>query len=169
MKKIFTTIILALTITISCKAQLNNLNETELMYGIKFNNITLKNITESNGNLSQIKSFFGNDIQQEINNTSPSLAKDFYNNNISLGFEDQSDTGNNYDLSSIYVLNSSITINVQSLSIKLGDHKSKFSGLLFNPNCNSYVFTNENKGTIALSFKIDNQTDKVSEIKLIVY
>ena len=80
MKKIFTTIILALTITISCKAQLNNLNETELMYGIKFNNITLKNITVSNGNLYQIKSFFGNDIQQEINNTSPSLSKDFYNN-----------------------------------------------------------------------------------------
>ncbi len=169
MKKIFTPIILALTITISCKAQLNHLNETELMYGIKFNNITLKNITVSNGNLYQIKSFFGNDIQQEINNTSPSLSKDFYNNNISLGFEDQSDTGNNYNLSSIYVLNSSITINVQSLSIKLGDHKSKFSGLIFNPNCNSYVFTNENKGTIALSFKIDNQTDKVSEIKLIVY
>ena len=48
-------ITIVLLFSVSCKAQLNNLNETELFDGIKFNNISLRNIMNSKGNLTQMK------------------------------------------------------------------------------------------------------------------
>jgi hypothetical protein len=62
-------------ITISCKAQLNNLNDTELFEGIKFNNISLGAIMESSGDLSKMKSYFGNNIQEVPNNSGSYIAK----------------------------------------------------------------------------------------------
>ncbi len=168
MKKLILTLIVLLT-TMSCKAQLNNLNDTELFEGIKFNNITLGAIMESSGNLNTMKTYFGNDIQEQPNNSAPFLAKNLSNNNFSFGFEDETDTGNNYDLTSIYVLNSSVVVNVKGLSIRIGDHKSKFGSFLFNTTDSSYNFTDADTGSVGLSFKIDPVTNKVSEISFIAF
>lgn len=167
MKNIILTTIVLL-ISVSCKAQLNNLNETELFDGIKFNNASLRNIMNSKGNLNQMKTYFGSEIRERPNDTSPYLAKFLWNNNISFGFEDETDSGNNYDLTYIRVRNSSVIVNVKGLSIKIGDDKSEFGNYLFNENDSSYNFTDTDTGSVGLSFKIDS-LNKVSMIELICY
>jgi hypothetical protein len=161
-------ITIVLLFSVSCKAQLNNLNETELFDGIKFNNISLRNIMNSKGNLTQMKVYFVNDIQERPNDTAPYLAKFLWNNNISFGFEDETDSGNNYDLTYIRVRNSSVIVNVKGLSIKIGDSRSKFGNYLFNENDSSYNFTDADTGSVGLSFKIDIN-NKVSAIELICF
>ncbi len=168
MKQILIILIINLLLPISCKAQLNNINNDEFGESIKFNNVTLGEIMVAGGNLNKMKTFFGNDIQEVVNDTAPSLAKDFYNDNISLGFEDERDLGNNYDLARIYILNSSITVKVKELVIKIGDDKRKFNNYLFNSNSSSYNFTDADTGSVGLSFKINN-LNKVSGIKLICF
>ena len=168
MKQILIILIINLLLPISCKAQLNNINNDEFGESIKFNNVTLGEIMVAGGNLNKMKTFFGNDIQEVVNDTAPSLAKDFYNDNISLGFEDERDLGNNYDLARIYIRNSSITVKVKELVIKIGDDKRKFNNYLFNSNSSSYNFTDAGTGSVGLSFKINN-LNKVSGIKLICF
>ncbi len=168
MKQILIILIINLLLPISGKAQLNNLTDSELFEGIQFNNISLSKIMKSKGNLNKMKTFFGNDIEGVVNDTAPSLAKDFYNDNISLGFEDERDLGNNYDLARIYIRNSSITVKVKELVIKIGDDKRKFNNYLFNSNSSSYNFTDADTGSVGLSFKINN-LNKVSGIKLICF
>lgn len=169
MKNIFITWLITLIMAISCNAQLNNLNDTELFEGIKFNNISLGSIMQSSGDLAIIKSYFGNDMQEILNSSGPYIGKELYNGYFVFGFEDETDTGNNYDLTDITVRNSSVIVNVKGLSIKIGDDKSEFGNLLFNTNDKSYNFTDQDTGSVGLSFKIDNQTNKVSEIALICY
>ena len=166
MKNIILTIVI-LFAGISCKAQFNYLNSTEVFDGIKFNNVPLGNIMIASGDLTKMKAFFGNDIQERPNNTAPFLAKFIINNGISFGFEDETDSGNNYDLTYITVKNSSVIVNVKGLSVKIGDRKSKFIGFKLNSN-NNYNFTDKETGSTSLFFKID-KNDKVSEIKYISY
>lgn len=168
MKKIILTTIIIL-ITLSCRAQLNNLNDSELFDGVKFNNVSLGSIMLSKGDLTQMKLLFGNDIQERPNDTAPFLAKFIWNTNLSFGFEDETDTGNNYDLTYIDVKNNSVIVNVKGLSIKLGDDKSKFGNILLNSNTNSYVFTDQDTGSVSLSFKVDSLTNKVIEINYISF
>ena len=166
MKNIILTIVI-LFAGISCEAQFNYLNTTEVFDGIKFNNVSLGDIMIASGDLTKMKAFFGNDIQERPNNTAPFLAKFIINNGISFGFEDETDSGNNYDLTYITVKNSSVIVNVKGLSVKIGDHKSKFKGFKLNSN-NKYNFTDKETGSTSLFFKIDKH-DKVSEIKYISY
>ncbi|WP_299015123.1 hypothetical protein [uncultured Polaribacter sp.] len=155
--------------TISCKAQLNNLNETELFDGIKFNNISLGDIMETKGKLNEIRSLLGNSVQETTNNSGPYIGKELSNDNIVISFEDETDSGNNYDLTTIYVLNSSVIANVKGLSIKIGDSRSKFGNYyLFNEIDSSYNFTDADTGSVGLSFKID-ANNKVSKIELICF
>ena len=167
MKNIILTIVF-LFAAISCKAQFNYLNnDTELFDEIKFNNVSLGDIMIASGDLTKMKTFFGSDTQERPNNTAPFLAKFIINNDISFGFEDETDTGNNYDLTYIRVKNSSVIVNVKGLSVKIGDHKSKFINFNLNSN-NNYNFTDNDTGSISLFFKIDKD-DKVSEIEYISY
>jgi len=165
MRKLYVIIIGLLLATISCAAQLNNIKNDEFGESIRFNTISLGDIMVASGDLTKMKSYFGNDIQQEANDTAPFLAKDLYNNNFSFGFEDETDTGNNYDLAYILILNSSVIVNVEGLSIKIGDDKSKFGDYLFNATDSSYNFTDADTGSVGLHFKINN-LNKVSKIEL---
>ena len=166
MKNIILTIVI-LFAGISCKAQFNYLNSTEVFDGIKFNNVPLGNIMTASGDLTKMKTFFGSDIQETPNNTGIYIGKNIFNTNLYFHFEDETDTGNNYDLTYIRVKNSSVIVNVKGLSVKIGDHKSKFMGLKLNSN-NNYNFTDKETGSTSLFFKID-KNDKVSEIKYISY
>ena len=121
----------------------------------------------ASGDLTKMKTFFGSDIQETPNNTGIYIGKELSNDNIVFSFEDETDTGNNYDLTSIIVLDSSVTVNVKGLSVKIGDRKSKFMGFKLNSN-NNYNFTDKETGSTSLFFKID-KNDKVSEIEYISY
>jgi hypothetical protein len=167
MKNIILTIVF-LFAAISCKAQLNYLNnDTELFDGIKFNNVSLGDIMIASGDLTKMKALFGSDIQETPNNTGFYIGKNIFNTNLYFHFEDETDTGNNYDLTYIRVKNSSVIVNVKGLSVKIGDHKSKFNNFNLNSN-NNYNFTDNDTGSISLFFKIDKD-DKVSEIEYISY
>ena len=169
MKNIILTIVF-LFAGISCEAQFNYLNSTEVFDGIKFNNVSLGDIMIASGDLTKMKALFGSDIQETPNNTGIYIGKELSNDNIVFSFEDETDTGNNYYLTSITVLDSSVIVNVKGLSVKIGDHKSKFRDFIFNTykEDNSFNFTNKDTGSISLSFKIDND-DKVSEIEYISF
>jgi hypothetical protein len=169
MKKLYIIIIGLLLSTISCKAQLNNLNDTELFEGIRFNNVTLSQVMKSKGILTQMKILFGNDIEETPNKTGLYIGKNIFDTNLYFHFEDETDAGNNYDLTYIKVKNSSVTVNIKGLSIKIGDDKSKFGNLLMNTNTNRFVFTDQDTGSVSLSFQIDPNTNKVSKIKFIAY
>lgn len=167
MKNIILTIVV-LFARISCEAQFNYLNNgTEVFDGIKFNNISLGDIMIASGDLTKMKTFFGCDIQETPNNTGFCIGKNIFNTNLYFHFEDVTDTGNNFDLTYIRVKNSSAIVNVKGLSVKIGDHKSKFRGFKLNSN-NKYNFTDKDTGSISLFFKIDEH-DKISEIKYISY
>ena len=170
MKNIILTIVILFT-GISCEAQFNYLNnDTELFDGIKFNNVSLGDIMIASGDLTKMKAFFGSDIQETPNNTGIYIGKNIFNTNLYFHFEDETNTGNNYDLTYIRVKNSSVIVNVKGLSVKIGDHKSKFRGFIFNTykEDNSFNFTDKDTGSISLSFKIDKD-DKVSEIEYISF
>ena len=166
MKNIILTIVF-LFAAISCEAQFNYLNGTEVFDGIKFNNVSLGDIMIASGDLTKMKALFGSDIQETPNNTGIYIGKNIFNTNLYFHFEEETDTGNNYDLTYIRVKNSSVIVNVKGLSVKIGDHKSKFRGFKLNSN-NKYNFTDKDTGSTSLFFKIDNN-DKVSEIKYISY
>ena len=167
MKKIIITTI-ALFGSLCCSAQLNYINNDEFGKSVKFNNVSLGDIMVASGDLTKMKKMFGNSIQERPNNTAPFLAKFLWNNHLSFGFEDETDSGNNYDLTYIKVKSGSVVVNVKGLSIKLYDDKSKFKGFLFNAKDSSYNFTDRDTGSVGLSFKISKH-NTVSEIKLICF
>ena len=168
MKQILIILIINLLLPISCKAQLNNINNDEFGESIKFNNVTLGEIMVASGDLNKMKTFFGNDIQETPNNTGFYIGKNIFDTNLYFHFEDETDTGNNYDLTYIEVKNSSVTVNIKRLSIKIGDDKRKFNNYLFNSDDSSYNFTDADTGSVGLSFKINN-LNKVSGIELICF
>lgn len=167
MKKIIITAVILFS-SLCCKAQLNNLNDTELFDGIKFNNVSLGDIMVASGDLTKMRDLFGNSIEEKPNNTGPFLGKDISNRSLYFHFEDETDTGNNYDLTYIKVKSNYVTVNVKGLSIKKGDDKSKFKDFLFNAGDSSYNFTDADTGSVGLSFKISKH-NTVSEIKLICF
>ena len=167
MKKIIITAVILFS-SLCCKAQLNYINNDEFGKTIKFNNVSLGDIMVASGDLTKMRNYFGNSIQERPNNTAPFLAKFLWNNHLSFGFEDETDTGNNYDLTYIKVKSNYVTVNVKGLSIKLWDDKSKFKDFLFNAEDSSYNFTDADTGSVGLSFKISKQ-NTVSEIKLICF
>ena len=167
MKKIILTTVVLFSITCS-RAQLNNLNDSELFDGIKFNNVSLGDIMVASGDLTKMRNYFGNDMQERPNNTGPFIGKDIYNARLYFNFEDETDNGNDYDLTYIKVKSNIVTVNVKGLSIKIGDDKSKFKDFLFNTKDSSYNFTDADTGSVGLSFKISKH-NTVSAIELICF
>lgn len=168
MKKI-TLLILVIFLSFLSRAQHTNLSFDEMTFGVKFNNITLEKISETEGNLIQMRTLFGSSVQETPNNSGPFLGKNIFNEDIYFHFEDETDTGSNFNLSYIVVKSSSILVNVKNLSIKIGNDKSKFGGFPFSSTSNSFNFIDQETGSAVLSFKIDSTTNKVSEITFNIF
>ena len=156
--------ILISSVAFSHKAHLNTLNKKELMKGVRFNNISLEDIRNSSGDLKIIRRFFGNDMVEKRCYATSFLAKKFYNRDISLGFEDDTNTGNYYDLKTIYVLTSLITVRIKRLFINIGNHKNNFGSLKFHSIDRAYHFTDKQTRRERLSFII-NPSNYVSTIE----
>ena len=167
MKKIILTTVVLFSITCS-RAQLNNINNDEFGESIKFNNVSLGTIMKTKGDIKKIRALFGSNMQELSNNTGIYIGKELYDNNVVLSFEDETGTGNDYNLTTIYVLNYFAVVKVKGLSIKKGDDKSKFKDFLFNAKDSSYNFTDRDTGSVGLSFKI-SKYNKVSAIELICF
>jgi formylmethanofuran dehydrogenase subunit D len=163
MKKIHLIITVIFISSYSCKAQKNKLTRTEY-YNIKINNVTFQSLYDTNGDEASMKALFGSDLEFEANTTGPSLGRDFWNGSIYLNFEDDSDTGSYYVPTLINIKNSSVTITVKGISVKLGDDKSVFGSLFVFKSINSIIFVSET-GTSSLAFKIDPFTNKISKIE----
>ena len=168
MKKIYLITIISLVFTYSCKAQLNELTQTEFN-NIKFNNVTLKSIIDTNADLTKMKMLFGNDLlYKEVNDIL--IYKQYWNDNLDINFN--SDTNNNYHLSDINVYNPLVNITVKGIIVKIGDNKSVFGNnvvINVNKGDNSIVFIDALTDAATLAFKIDKATNKIVSIELNVY
>ncbi len=111
MKHIHTILLVSIFSICYSTAQRNTLTYDEL-YGIKFNNVTLGQIETTEANTAQMQTLFGGTLSSEMNETSPSLAKDFSNSAITLGFEDDNDTGDSYYLAYMSVLDESMEVTI---------------------------------------------------------
>ena len=166
-------LIVILSLSCSCKAQTNQLEEDDF-YSIAFNNITLGSIEETDANISQMQSLFGNSLNVRIPEDSPSLAKDFWNDDIIIGFQDDSDTGLEYYILYIKLLTPLFSVNVKGMTAKIGDSISVFEDkFVFNKNSvdadNSkyywLTFLDATTGTSSLSFTVDKFTNIIKEIE----
>lgn len=169
MKYIYITITILLVSAFSCKAQLNELTETEF-YEIEINNISLRSIFDTNADLTQMRALFGSDLLYEFENDIL-ITKEFWKPNLYY-FSFDSDIGSIYNLSYFKIRNFSINIKVKGITVRLGDDKSLFGNdIVINTNNgdNSIVFIDQLTGSAALAFKIDKTTNKITEIEFNVY
>ena len=62
------------------------------------------------------------------------------------------------------IKNSSVTVTVKGITVKLGDDKNVFGSLFVLKSINSIIFVDDT-GTSSLAFKIDRSTNKISKIE----
>ena len=110
-----------------------------------------------------MKALFGSDLEFEFENDIL-ISKGFWKPEL-YSFLFSSDDGNYYVPTSISIFNSSETVTVKGIAVKLGDDKSIFGSLLLNTNTNSIIFIDEETGTSSLAFMIDPSTDKIIKIE----
>jgi hypothetical protein len=155
--------------SISCNAQLNELTTNEV-YQIKINNVTLEGIEIANADLTKMNTLFKVKFDSKNYNL-PQLGKEFWNKDFLIRLEDTTNKNTLYSLSYIEIKNTSVNVTVKNVTYKIGDHISKFGSLKINTfnNINSVVFTDKTTGSVALSFRIDQTTNKVNEIVFNAY
>ena len=161
MKKIHLIISVIFINSYSCKAQKNKLTRTEY-YNIKINNVTFQSLYDTNGDEASMKALFGSDLEFEFKNDIL-ISKGFWKPEL-YSFLFCSDTGSYYVPTLINIKNSSVTITVKGISVKLGDDKSVFGSLFVFKSINSIIFVDDT-GTSSLAFKIDPFTNKISKIE----
>jgi|TARA_B110000908_G_scaffold58037_1_gene70692 hypothetical protein len=166
MKKVYLIITIILISSYSCIAQLNKLTRTEY-YNIKINDIIFQRIYDTNGDETKMKNLFGSDLLYHYENDIL-ISKGFWKPGL-YSFLFNSDEGNYYVPTSICIFNSSATVTVKGINVKLGDNKSVFGSLLLNRNTNSIIFIDEETGTSSLAFKISPLTDKIIKIEFNAY
>lgn len=150
----------------SCKAQLNELTQTEYQ-NIKINDVTFQEIYDTNADLTKMKDLFGSNLHYEFENDIL-IRKEFWIPDLYY-FNFNSDEGNYYFPTIIKIRSSLVTVTVKDITVKLGDNKSKFGSLLMNNNSNSIVFTDQDTGSVSLAFKIDESTNRIIEIEFNAY
>ncbi len=168
MKKTYLIIIIALVSTFSCKAQLNELTQTEY-YGIKINGVTFRSIYDTNADLTKMRALFGSNLLYEFENDIL-ISKQFWNDALTINFD--SDMGNDYYITFININNSSARVTIKGVTVNLGDDKSVFGkSVVINTNKgdNSIVFIDQLTGTAALAFKIDKITNQIIAIEFNAY
>lgn len=171
MKNLKLIIITVLIGSYSCQGQHNILSESEFN-AVKFGDASLIDIFQSLGDVDQMNTLFVNyPLSNQANNSHPMHpGRDFFNLKISIGFSNES--GNQYDLSDIDILSSSISVNVKGIEIRLGDHINIFGNnieIIEHPDEKIVNFTDEGTGTSSLAFYILPSTNRIIKITFNVY
>ncbi len=165
-------IIIALLIgSYSCQGQHNILSESEFDE-VKFGDASLIDIFQSLGDINQMNMLFENDLTHAANNTGFVSGLDFWlEDKLYINFENES--GNQYDLSYIDILSSSISVTVKGIEVRLGDHINVFGNTVEVKNNGigkkAILFTDEGTGTSSLAFYINPSTNHITEITFNVY
>lgn len=159
-------------IIISCKAQTNEIS-FEKFSNIKIDNILLSDIRNTKGNENLVKSLLDNSFEVEKGDE-PSYWIKFVSSRYKLVFKDGQNihTGvvDDYQLTSLLVVSSSISVDIDGVSISLGDNISKL------PNANETLTYSD--GRVEKVFKIgvqvieigyDLSTGVINKIKYVCY
>ena len=155
------------------RAQLNTLNVDELA-NIQFNNFTLSQIRQIEGKDDKAIALFGEgNFTSAINPSCPFLCKYFriYQNKISFGFEDDSQTEEQFYFTYLNVKDSSIKVTVKDVSVSLGDKIDIFKekGYLISEKNHWVVFVDEETATIAIRFHFDPSSRQINQIRMTTY
>ena len=154
----------------TAKAQLNTLNVDELA-NIQFNNYTLSQIRQIEGKDDKAIALFGEgNIESEINKTCPFLCKDFWNKELVFGFEDDSQTGEQFYFTYLYA-EPTVKVTVKDVTVSLGDNIDIFKGkgYLISERYHWVVFLDEDTSTIDITFHFDPDKRKINQIKMTTY
>jgi len=164
----FLTLVLFLSV-LSCRAQINTLNDDEL-FEIKFNQFTLDDIMGIDGIDENAETLFGKgNFESEANTSGPDLGRDFWNEDITFGFEDSSNTGDYFYLLYLYVNHSNVQVTVKDVTVSIGDDIGAFQGYTINEQHNRVSFYDEDTATIGIVFSFNPSTRKITEIKMYTY
>ena len=117
MKTIILTIVLIIPSLVKCQISSNIISESEFN-AIKFGDASLLDIFQSLGDINQMNTLFENDLTHAANNTGFVPGLDFWlEDKLYINFENES--GNQYDLSYIDILSSSISVIVKGIEVRL--------------------------------------------------
>lgn len=171
MKKLKLITIALLIGSYSCQGQHNILSESEF-YSIKINAILLSDILETNADVSQMHSLFGNNLHYEIQNDNNILmSKLFWKPNLfDINFD--SDDGSNYFISFINISDPSVVVTVREMSSQIGESVSVLgSDVIFDSNFPTYdvVFIDNLTQSAVLIFKVDSSNHEILSIKMNFY
>lgn len=170
MKNVFLISILSILSFSFCQAQLNEISLEEFN-NIKINEITLKTIYETGGDILQMKYLFGNDLIYQPNTSGPDEGIDFWNENIYFNFEKYRND-NYYSLSNIQVLKSNIIVSVKGYNIKIGDSVNVFGTNISKFRTDedfSVIFTDKLTGSASLKFQIDEASQNIKSIEFYAF
>jgi hypothetical protein len=127
---------------------------------IAINGIKRTDIEAVQGNVSQMKNLFGNDLIT-ITSSDPNLSIDFKSTNkgVYFSFEDGSDTGNNYELTYYTIFSEQSTLTVKGKTVKIGDNISLLGDVNINNNNGTISFITLNESSyIEIKFDKTNKT-----------
>ena len=174
---------IALLLSFSCSAQLNELTVEELE-NITFNNIALGDIMGINGQDSKAEALFGKgnfeSLSNDYENPNPNSQEDcpfwckyyqFFTNGVYVRFEKFSVNESVYYFTYLKVKDPSVIVTVKDVSIALGDDISIFEekGYVISEKYNWVVFVDKETSTIDITFHFDPSTRKVEAIKMDTY
>lgn len=169
MKIIDSLTLVLLLLALSCRAQINTLNTDELA-NISFNDIKLTQIRRIRGIDQNAEALFGKGkFESEANTSGPDLGRDFWNEDITFGFEDSSNTGEYFYLLYLYVNHSNVQVTVKDVTVSIGDNIDAFQGYNISENNHWVVFADEDTSTIDITFIFNPSTRKITEIKMYTY
>lgn len=169
MKIINYLILVFLLWTFSCTAQINTVNIEELA-NISFNDIKLTQIRSIRGIDENAEALFGKgNFESKANTSGPDLGRDFWNEDITFGFEDSSNSGNYFYLLYLYVNHSNVQVTVKDVTVSIGDDIDAFQGYNISENNHWVVFADEDTSTIDITFIFNPSTRKITEIKMYTY
>ena len=175
--------IIALLLSFSCNAQLNELTVVELE-SITFIDITLGDIMGIQGQDFKATELFGEgnfeSMSNDYENPNPNSQEDcpfwckyyqFFTSGVYVRFEKFSVSESEYYFTYLKVKNPSVVVAVKDVSIALGDDISIFEekGYVISEKNNWVVFVDEETATIDITFQFNPSTRKVEEIRMNTY
>lgn len=171
MKKIIIYIVFGLVVfSAKCQPQTNDLSADQFE-NIKVNGATIKSIWETNGNEAEVKKLFGLplSVNKEGEFAEGVISRDFYYNGLEFGFYNNFSANGN--LGGFEITNSSHSITIRGVTVRIGDKYSKLGLVKLNTNRNGtkgILFVPDNDETIYLSIEFDQTTKVITKISYYV-
>jgi hypothetical protein len=145
---------------LNCQSTPNILSKSEF-YNISFNEMTIQDLIESEGDLNELSVHFGEPVKSNINEKIG--IKGYTFSSFRIGFRE--------GLSGFTVLNNKVIVNIAGKALKIGDHINVLGNeIVFNTDLNGdksilFQFCEGCNNYISIDF--DQETKLITEIKYI--